>query len=154
MINIKKILLIVGVTLSMATTTVQASTMEMDLVDYESEFVDESESTVEIYSRTRGIYLSRGNATITNPGIGYVGAGASTYATMIVPSISVSACLQVYTNSKWTTVATFSASSTNSAYAGVDKLYSVSRGYYYRVYSVHTAYGETNFGATSGIYIS
>lgn len=114
--------------------------------DSESEFVYES--------MLRGAYLYKGTGTITNPGIGLVGAGGTTIATMSVPSISVSVSIQRYNGSGWTTVANWTTSASNTNYVGSSKTYSVTRGYYYRVYTVHAANGEYAFGATSGIYIS
>lgn len=151
--KVNKILVLLGV-VGLMGTTVQAADLESEMTVIESSFVEESSSTIDVYSMTRGTYLLKGTATITNPNTGYVGASVSTTAKMYVPTVTASGSLQVYKSGSWTTVASFNASTTNSAYAGVDKLYSVTRGYYYRVYSVHTANGESLFAATSGIYIS
>lgn len=133
-------------------TSVNASGDEVLYI--ESDFTSESTSSIEVLPMLRGTYLMSGTATITSQGIGYVGATTCTYATSTVAYVGVKGSLQRYSNGSWSTVATWSASANNSKSVGVTKLYSVSRGYYYRVYSVHTANSETNFGATSGIYIS
>ncbi len=127
---------------------------DSELINIESAFTEENESTVEVLPMTRGTYLLYGSSTITNPAIGYVGTAGSTYATMEVSSISVYVYLQRYTGSSWTTVASWTESATNSRVASGSRTYSVSRGYYYRVYSVHKAATDATFAATSGIYIS
>lgn len=119
-----------------------------------SELTNVDESSYEVFTIQRGTYLLAGSGTITNPAIGYVGASASTVARYSVPTVSVTVYLQRYNGSSWTTVSSWSAKGTNTNYVGTDKLFSVTRGYYYRVYSVHNANGETAFGATNGIYIS
>lgn len=144
--------ILAGVLCLMPINTVQAS--EDSMVYIESEFTDLSESTVEIYPMLRGTYLLSATSAISNPAIGYVGTSASTYAATTVASVSVEVYLQRYSSGSWTTVASWSESMKNSRYASGSRTYTVSRGYYYRVYSVHTAYTDSNFGATSGIYIS
>lgn len=127
---------------------------DVDYVEIESQLTEENESYNEVYSLLRGTYLFYGSATITNPGIGYVGTAASTYAKTSVASVSVTARLQRYDNGSWTTVSSWTVSESNSTNASTSKVFSVSRGYYYRVYSYHSANGESTFGATNGIYIS
>lgn len=127
---------------------------EVDMVELDSVLTSDVESTYEINPIMRYSYLMTCRGTITNPAIGYVGASASTYASTSVPSISVTVFVQRYNGSSWTTIANWKQSATNKAYVGTEKTLSVTRGYYYRVYSVHNANGESNFGATNGIYIS
>lgn len=115
---------------------------------------EELESTMDMLSMTRGIYLGTGSAGVTNPGTGLVCSTGKTYATKSVPSLYVAVHMQRYTGSSWTTVANWTEYAYNTSFVGSSKTYSVSRGYYYRTYTVHNAYGETGSGCTNGIYIS
>lgn len=114
----------------------------------------ELESTVEFLSMTRGIYLHSGSASITSPGTGLICGTGKTYANMSIPSLFVGVYLQRYNGSSWSTIANWTQYAYNTNYVGSSKTYSVTRGYYYRTYTVHNAYGETGAAATNGIYIS
>lgn len=114
----------------------------------------ELESTMEVLAMTRGIYLLSGSASITSPGVGQVCSTGKTYATQSIPSMYVAVYIQRYNGSTWSTVANWTQYAYNTNIVTSSKTYSVSRGYYYRTYTVHNAYGETGSGCTNGIYIS
>lgn len=114
----------------------------------------DSESHVDIYPLTRGVYLSACSATVSCPSTGLVCGTAKTYANFSIPKLYVDVYIQRYTGSGWTTVANWIQYAYNTAYVGSSKVYSVPRGYYYRTASVHYANGDYGSGFTSGIYIA
>lgn len=114
----------------------------------------ELESTMEGLSLSRGIYLATYSASITSPGIGLVCSTGKTYASKVVPSMYVAVYMQRYNGSTWSTVVNWTEYAYNTEFLGSSKTYSVTRGYYYRTYTVHNAYGETAAAITNGIYIS
>lgn len=114
----------------------------------------ENESTMEVLSMTRGMYLYSYSASVTSPGTGLVCSTGKTYASMSVPNLYVKVYMQRYNGSTWSTVADWSQYAYNTNIVTSSKTYSVTRGYYYRTYTLHGAYGETGAACTSGIYIS
>lgn len=114
----------------------------------------ELESSVEVFSMLRGTYLNTGKAYISVPGTGYACGSGTTVANSAVSSIGLALYIQRYNGSGWTTVYQWSVSGSNTAYLSSTKTYAVTRGYYYRVYTTHSAGGEFMWNSTSGIYIA
>ena len=119
-----------------------------------SYLTQDSESTVTVYPRTRGVYMLNGSATITNPGIGKVGAGGSTVANFTVNQIGLSIRVERYIDGGWVSYTGWVHNLYDTYYAASSKIITVPRGYYYRVKTSHWAATDTTAGWTNGIWIA
>ena len=132
----------------------QAAEVDSNICVDGSYLTQELESSVTIYPRTRGVYMLNGSGTITNPGIGKVGAGGSTVAKFTVNQIGVTVRVDRYVNGSWVTHTSWNHNLYNTYYAGTSKILTVPRGYYYRVVTSHWAASDTAMGSTDGIWIA
>ncbi|WJH32369.1 hypothetical protein MJA45_06950 [Paenibacillus aurantius] len=100
-------------------------------------------------------YLATGNVTIGSPGNGNIHYSGSTYASVIVDSISISLTVQRWTGSSWVDVA-YSPFWVrfDSPFIGEGTDTVQPRGYYYRVIGYHSVAhnGVTENGTTVGSY--
>lgn len=150
---------IIGIMLSLALVLgsfgAQSMVVKADEITVDgSVLTQDLESTMEYLSMNRAMYMLSFSASITSPGIGYVCSTGKTYGTMVMPSMYVAVYMQRYNGSTWSTVVNWTEYAYNTSIVTSSKTYSVPRGYYYRTYTVHNAYGETAAAATNGIYIS
>ena len=104
-------------------------------------------------AKTRGIYLGSGSSTITKEGTGKIGAGGKTTGQTTVAKISITVRVEKLVNGSWTTYTSWNATKYNSLYVSTSKVLSVQIGYYYRVYSIHTANSDVSDSFTDGIHI-
>lgn len=118
-----------------------------------SYLTEEESSEVTVGSLTRGIYLKSGSSMISKAGTGKITAGGNTVGQKIVSKISVTVRVEKLVNGKWQAYSSWSATKYNSAYVSSSKTLSVPTGYYYRVYSTHTASSDSSGSYTNGIYI-
>ncbi|MFI3172027.1 MAG: DUF6147 family protein [Eubacteriales bacterium] len=137
-------------------TQVEASEVESteDVLVDGSYLTTDTESTVVVYPRTRGVYLLSGSGTITQQSTKVVGVAGTTTATMTVSSVKVSATLQRYVSGSWVSVETWENTAYSTNYVSLFTQVSVTGGYYYRVLSNHWAYTEWTQGVTNGIWIA
>lgn len=127
---------------------------EEDLPSVDGSYLTEDESSeVTVGSMTRGVYLKSGSSMISKAGTGKITAGGDTVGQTIVSKISVTVRVQRLVNGNWQEYTSWSATKYNSAYVSTSKTLSVPRGYYYRVYSIHTAASDSSGSYTNGIYI-
>ena len=133
---------------------VQAAEVESDICIDGSYLTQDSESTVTVYPRSRGVYMLNGSGMITNPGIGKVGASGSTVAHHTVNQIGVTVRVDRYVDGGWITYTSWNHNLYNTYYAGTSKIITVPRGYYYRVRTSHWAASDTAMGSTDGIWIA
>ncbi len=113
----------------------------------------DTESSVEVYPRLRGVYLLKGTGTITVPGNGLVGCYGSTAATMVVSKVAVAVTLERYVNGAWYSVTSWTNTAYNTNYVSLYKGQSVTGGYYYRVTTINTAASEWSMGVTDGVWV-
>lgn len=139
--------------LSLGTTDMKVMASNEEVCVDSSYITSEDYSEGVIEALPWGTYLKSGNSTVANAGNGKVSAGGATVGQKVVSEIKVAVRLQKLVNGNWQAYRFWSAANTNSAYVSLTKTVSVDRGYYYRVYSTHTAGGETSSSSTNGIYI-
>lgn len=105
-----------------------------------------------------GVYLSNGIASIVNKGNGVVYVCGETFCNKVSDEVYAKVYLERLTNSGWSTIKTHSNISYNTNYTSAGVIFSVSKGYYYRVRGYHYAKKgsklESTSTCTSGIYIS
>ena len=111
------------------------------------------------YPRVRGTYLSSGSGRITIAGTRQVTVAGSTSAYRTVDEIKVTLYLQRLKNGNWVHVTTLGPKTkTNANYVSNTKTYSVTGGYYYRVYGGHTVIenggSEAITSYTDGVWVS
>lgn len=137
-------------------TQVEASEVESteDVLVDGSYLTTDTESTVTVYPRARGVYLLSGSGTITQQSTKVVGVAASTTATMSVSLVKATATLQRYVSGTWVSVETWESTAYNTNYASLFLQTAVTGGYYYRVLANHWAYTEWTQSATNGIWIA
>lgn len=145
---------IIGMCLSVPSVAQAEEASEEIYVDG-SYLTEDSESSVTVYPRLRGVYLLKGTGTITVPGSNLVGCYGTTSATTVVTKVSVSVTLERYVSGSWVTVGGGYASNSayNTNYVSVYKGMSVTGGYYYRVVTSHWANSEWTMGATDGVWV-
>lgn len=125
---------------------------ELECVDGSYLLMDEF-SEVTVGSMTRGIYLKSGSSMISKEGTGKLNASGDTVGQMKVSKISVTVRVERLVNGRWQAYTSWSATNYNSAYVSTTKTLTVPSGYYYRVYSTHTAGSDSSGSFTDGIYI-
>lgn len=118
-----------------------------------SYLIDENNSEGEDTKITRGMYLKSGTSSITEVGTGKIVASGKTVGQTTVSKISVIVRVEKLVNGSWQAYTTWSATNYNSAYVSTSKTLSVPTGYYYRVYSTHTANSDISDSFTNGIHI-
>ena len=127
--------------------------------------VDDSLLTEELeaegiaYPKVRGAYLSSGSGHISIVGTRQVNVSGSTSAYQKVDKIKVTLYLQRLENGSWVHVTTLGPkTNTNANYVSNSKTYSVTGGYYYRVYGGHTVIengaSEAMTSFTNGIKVN
>lgn len=101
-----------------------------ELLDFKVEAVEER--PVEL-----SIYLTGGNARITNAGGGKVSLYADTKACKQCDLVEVDIYLQRYKNGSWVHVNNWNYSKKNVGYMTASRTPSVTKGYYYRIRCYH-----------------
>ena len=124
-----------------------------------SVLTNETEAEYGEYSRARGTYLASGIGRIANLGGRQVRISGSTNCYRTSDEVRVSLTLQRLEGGSWvSTGLTATGTSYNSFEVSAGDTFSVSGGYYYRVYGSHTAKkGSTTETCTSysnGIWVS
>ncbi len=145
--------LVVGMAMAVPNVAQAEELVESTYVG-ESELTHDSESTVIVYPRLRGVYLSQGTGTITVPGTGLVGCAGSTAANFSVSSVYIGITLERYVSGSWYTVSSWSQSASNTNYVSIYKVASVTGGYYYRVRTTHYAASDFAMGSTNGVWVA
>lgn len=116
--------------------------------------VDDSLALTDSGVSPLGVYYIEGRSIISNKGNGKIAVGGTTMAAKSC-RISVNVVLEKRdTNSQWTRVKSWSDTHTYDDYAAVSKYYYVESGYYYRVWSTHTANYDTGSSQTDAMWIS
>lgn len=124
-----------------------------------SVLTDETEATYGEPSKTKGTYLSSGSGSITNLGGRQVYISGRTNCYRTSDEVRVSLILQRLEGNSWVYVNSVGPVSAYNTYkVSTGATFSVSGGYYYRVYGTHTAKkGSTSETCTSysnGIWVS
>lgn len=108
-------------------------------------------------SRTRGNYLNRGLARLTNNGNGSVNSYGAVICAVVCDRLELRMTLQKLQGGTWTTVKTFSDTAYNSALLTKSYNTNVERGYYYRLKVACVAFeggvSESQMPITDGIWI-
>lgn len=115
-----------------------------------------SESIVN--SALRGVFLSYGTGTISNPSGRTVSVDGRTVCYTTCDKVKVTLHLQKLVGNSWSTIATVGPKTATNAYTvSASNSYTVTGGYYYRVKGAHTAIDdgstETVTSFTDGIWI-
>ncbi|MGN8850837.1 DUF6147 family protein [Bariatricus sp. HCP28S3_C2] len=118
-----------------------------------SYLIEDDSSEGEDVKITRGMYLKSGTSSIAEVGTGKIAASGKTVGQIVVSKISVVVRVEKLVNGSWQAYTTWSATEYNSAYVSASKTLSVPIGYYYRVYSTHTANSDVSGSYTNGIHI-
>lgn len=145
--------LVVGMSMVIP-NVVQAEELVVSTYVGESELTHDGESTVIVYPRLKGVYLSQGTASITVPGTALVGCYGTTAANFVVSSVYVAVTLERYVSGSWYTVTTWTQTATNTNYVSLYKGASVTGGYYYRVKTTHYAASDYAMGVTNGVWVT
>lgn len=127
------------------------------------ETIDGSMLTNETFSekimenRTRGNFLNRGVARLTNNGNGSVNSYGAVVGAVICDRLELRMTLQRLQGGTWTTVKTFSDTAYNSSLLTKSYNTSVAGGYYYRLKVACVAFeggaSESQMPVTDGIWI-
>lgn len=103
-----------------------------------SVLTEETDAETIVYPVARGTYLSSGSGGITIEGARKVRVSGGTSAYQTVDEIKVTLQLQRLVGNQWVTVNTLGPKTAYNTYTVSNaKTYSVSGGYYYRVYGSH-----------------
>lgn len=124
-----------------------------------SALTDDQEAEYTEYSRARGTYLASGTGSVTNLGGRQVRVSGGTNCHRYSDEVKVTLYLQRLEGGSWViTGQTVSGISYNTFEVSAEDTFSVTGGYYYRVYGTHTAKkGSTSETCTSysnGIWVS
>lgn len=101
--------------------------------------------------------ISGGGSQLSDNGNGKITISGYTSTYYPVLQIGVTLHLQYLSNGNWYNLQTYDYTSSNSSYVSGGQNFSVSSGYYYRVFAEHTAYNgstyETGYSYTEAVYI-
>ena len=159
--NKKKIisaLLIVTMILAINVTTYASSYPENlgEIVDG-SVLTNETSSETILDSLTRGNYLNRGLARLTNNGNGSVNSYGAVICAVTCDRLELRMTLQRLQGGTWTTVKTFSDTAYNTSLLTKSYNTNVAGGYYYRLKVACVAFegggSESQMPITNGIWI-
>ena len=119
---------------------------------------DENQAENTVYPLARGTYLSSGLGGLTIEGARSVRVSGSTRAYQSVDEIKVTLQLQRLVGSQWVTVYTLGPKTAYNTYTVSNaRTYSVSGGYYYRVYGSHVVIeggrNEAVPSCTDGVWV-
>ena len=144
-------------TLMLITTLFMFPAKDVNASDEEcidgSYLLDEDFSEGTSVGKKRGIYLKSGSSTIVKEGTGKIGAGGTTVGQSTVSKIAITVRVEKLVNGSWTAYTSWTATKYNALYVSTSKVLSVPIGYYYRVYSTHTANSDVSGSFTDGIHI-
>ena len=112
---------------------------------------DDTEVSFTVTPKARGTYLSSGTGNLRLSAYRTLSLSGSTSCYQAVDKVKVTLYLQRLVNGSWTTVSTLGPKTAyNDYYVYNSNSYSVSGGYYYRVYGGHSAIeGSTSEALTS-----
>lgn len=151
--TIMMITLVLGMSIAVPNVAQAEEATEVGTYVDGSYLTTDTESSVEVYPRLRGVYLLKGTGSITVPGNGLVGCYGTTTATTTVSKVAVGVTLERYSNGSWTTVTGWTNTAYNTNFVSLYKGQTVTGGYYYRVTTVNTAASEWSMGVTSGVWV-
>ena len=145
--------------LTLGTISVMAADELLGTVVDGSLLTEELEAEGIAYPRVRGSYLSSGSGRITIAGTRQVNVTGNTSAYQKVDKIKVTLHLQRLKSGSWVHVTTLGPkTNTNANYVSNSQTYSVTGGYYYRVYGAHTVIengsSEAMTSCTDGVWVS
>lgn len=126
---------------------------EGDATYEEDDVTTESSSEGTATPLTRGIYLKSGSSSIADAGNSKITASGDTVAQKVVNKIYVGVRVQRKEDGKWAAYTSWSEVKYNTLYVSTTKTFKVPGGYYYRVYSDHTANSDISDSYTNGIWI-
>lgn len=103
-------------------------------------------------------YLRSGKVTLSNAGSGTLYVYGETLAKQVVSTVEVTVILQQYKNGAWVDVWSERAVRNNASSVNIDKIVAVPKGYYYRVYGIHSVshagVTETNHTLSGSVYVN
>lgn len=107
----------------------------------------------------RGVYLSTGNARLSNNGGGVLNVWGSTTCYKTSDQVKVTLHLQRLVKGTWTTVTTLDTKvAYNTNYVSNSRNVTVTGGYYYRISGSHVAVKgkttESTYSSTDGMWVS
>lgn len=118
---------------------------------------NDSISEVVSYNRTRGNFLDRGLARLSNNGNGSVNCYGAVMGAVVCDRMELRMTLQRLQSGTWTTVKTFSDTAYNTSLLGKSYNVNVTKGYYYRLKVACVAFeggaSESQMPITNGIWI-
>lgn len=159
--NIRKIqgvLLTILMILAINVTTFAAEYPENlgETVD-DSLLTDEESSEKILYNRTRGNFLDRGLARLSDNGNGSVNCYGAVMGAVVCDRMELRMTLQRLQGNTWTTVKTYSDTAYNTSLLGKSYNTNVTKGYYYRLKVACVAFeggaSESQMPITDGIWI-
>lgn len=151
------LLLLMGI-LTFSTIQAYAADDRLGTVVGGSLLTDDKEATITVGSKSRGAFFSSGTGSIALSGARQICASGATTCYYAVDQISVKLCVQRLSGNNWVTVYTVPTATKYNAYrVSTSKYYSVTGGYYYRLFGSHAAYDdgayEGTVSYTSGLWV-
>lgn len=101
--------------------------------------------------QTKGIYLSDGMSVIRDAGTGKIAAGGITTAAKKC-DVTINVIIERLEGSTWNRVTSWTESASNAYSVAASRVYSVGRGYYYRVRCLHFANTDASSSMTDGLW--
>ncbi len=156
--RMRKLTVLLMFCLAISCITVSAADERLGTVVDGSLLTDDTDAESVVYPLARGVFLADGLGRLTITGSRTLCMAGSTTCYSTVDQVNVTLFLQRLEGNSWVNVQTPPTKSAyNTYYVSNSKTYSVSGGYYYRIYGSHSAYegntSEALSSCTNGLWV-